>query len=218
MSTRYFQGPRQGVACKPVGARPLGRLASLTIAMTVVGALCIAAPAQATGPFPDSLERADRQRLDAFDATRKQAIQTAQTQGAPRDVAELKKVLAGKPMAVAPAEMAGEWRCRTLKLGGLLPLTIYSWFRCRITDDSAGLRLEKLTGSQRTAGTFYDVGGTRLGYAGASSVSGEPVRRYGPDTQHNDVGYLVPVARDRLRLELPLPPQESQFDILELRR
>jgi ribonucleoside-diphosphate reductase alpha chain len=108
MSTRYFQGPQQGVACKPVGARPLGRRASLTIAMTVVGALCIAAPVQATGPFPDSLERADRQRLDAFDATRKQAIQTAQTQGAPRDVAELKKVLAGKPMAVAPAEMAGE--------------------------------------------------------------------------------------------------------------
>jgi hypothetical protein len=29
--------------------------------------------------------------------------------------------------------------------------------------------------------------------------------------------YLIPVARDRMRLELPLPLQQSQLDNLELR-
>jgi hypothetical protein len=67
------------------------------------------------------------------------------------------------------ADMADEWQCRTLKLSGLLPSAINDWFRCRITDDSAGLRLEKVTGLQRTAGPFYDLGETRLGYVGATA-------------------------------------------------
>jgi hypothetical protein len=114
--------------------------------------------------------------------------------------------------------MAGEWRCRVLKLGGQTALAVYADFKCRITDDAEGLRLEKLTGSQRTAGTFYDIGGKRLGYAGAEAWAQERPLRYGMDLQRDQVGYLVPVSAERMRLEMPLPLRESQFDILELRR
>ena len=79
--------------------------------------------------------------------------------------------------------------------------------------------LEKLTGSQRTGGTFYDLADeTRLGYAGAGWVAGEAPMRYGTDPERNQVGYLVVLGPERMRLELPLPQFESKFDILELRR
>jgi hypothetical protein len=183
-----------------------------------VAAIMVAAPALAEGSFPNDLSPFDQRRLERFDAARAEAIAAARAGGKPADVAVLNGVLRGGAVTLAPAQMAGEWRCRTLKLGGNLPLTVYADFKCRITDDGAGLRLEKLTGSQRTAGTFYDTAGKRLGYAGAEAWGEEKPLRYGLDLQRDQVGYLVPVAPDRLRLELPLPMRESRFDILELRR
>ena len=95
----------------------------------------------------------------------------------------------------------------------------YWGVRLRIVDDAGGLRIEKLTGSQRLSGVLYDLGEeARLGYAGALNYAEEPWIPYGRDPDRDQVGYLIPVAPDRMRLELPLPAFESRFDILELRR
>jgi hypothetical protein len=175
--------------------------------------------AHATGRFPDELAIADQQRLRDYAELRTAAIREARDSGSPKDVAELDAVLAGSAVTLAPAAMAGEWRCRVIKLGGMLPLTIYRDFRCRISDDAAGLRLEKLTGSQRTSGIFYDLGEARMGFAGAEAWGiGDRLRKYGENPERDQVGYLVPISAKRMRLELPLPRQESRFDILELRR
>lgn len=180
--------------------------------------LALALPAAATGTFPNGLSEDDQTRLERFEEVRDSALAAAREKGEPVDVAELEKIVEGEAVELAPAGMAGQWRCRTIKLDGLLPLVVYRDFECRITDDAAGLRLEKLTGSQRTSGTFYDIGEARLGYAGAVAMGDEGPRRYGEDPGHDQVGYLVPVSPDRMRLELPLPHRESRFDILELRR
>jgi hypothetical protein len=174
--------------------------------------------ATATGVFPTDLSAADQERLAKFDETRTSAIEEARKGGDPADVMVLEKVLEGEATQIAPAAMAGEWRCRTLKLGGILPLIVYPDFKCRITDDAAGLRLQKLTGSQRTSGTFYDLGEARLGYAGAAHYGYEQPRNYGDDPDSDQVGYLIPISAERMRLEFPLPRYESHFDILELRR
>ncbi|QTI78792.1 DUF4893 domain-containing protein [Roseomonas marmotae] len=183
-----------------------------------LAAMLVAAPALADGRFPNDLTEFDQQRLERFDSARREAIAAARAGGTPADVAELAEVLKGQAVEMAPARMAGEWRCRALKLGGRPPLVIYRDFKCRITDDEEGLRLEKLTGSQRTSGIFYDIGGARLGYAGAEAWGEEKPLRYNMDLSRDQVGYLIPLAEDRMRLELPLPLYESRFDILELRR
>lgn len=199
---------------------PLNARKAVPVALAAMLAVATAAlPARADGTFPTSLATEDQQRLEAFETARAEAIAEARAGGSPEDVSVLDEVLSGRPTTMTPAEMAGIWRCRTIKLGGLLPLTIYRDFKCRITDDGAGLRLEKLSGSQRTGGTFYDLADeTRLGYAGAGWVAGEASMRYGTDPERNQVGYLVVLGPERMRLELPLPQFESKFDILDLRR
>jgi len=188
-------------------------LAGLALAVPL-----FAGPALADGEFPNSLAPADQARLEKFEQSRENAIAEARAGGSPEDVAELDEILAGDPQPIVPADVTGEWTCRTIKLGGLLPLTIYGEFRCRIFEDAAGLQIEKLTGSQRPYGIFYDTGETRLGFVGAVAWADEGRRLYGEDPQRDLVGYLVQVGPDRLRLELPEPRVESNFDILELTR
>lgn len=180
--------------------------------------MLVVGPALAEGSFPDDLSAFDQGRLERFDNARREAIAAARARGKPADIAVLNQVLKGNAVSLPAARMAGEWQCRTLKLGGTPPLTVYADFKCRITDDAEGLRLDKLTGSQRTSGIFYDIPGRRLGYAGAEAWANERPLRYGQDMQRDQVGYLVPLSPDRMRLELPLPMRESRFDILELRR
>jgi hypothetical protein len=190
-------------------------LRSLVLALA---GLWLATPALAEGSFPNDLSAFDQRRLERFSSIRQEAVAAARAGGKPDDVAVLNQVLKGQGASLPPVRLAGDWRCRVLKLGGNPALVVYADFKCRITDDAAGLRLDKLTGSQRTSGVFYDVGGKRLGYAGAEAWADEKPLRYGLDLQRDQVGYLVPISADRMRLELPLPLRESRFDILELRR
>ncbi|WP_419897645.1 DUF4893 domain-containing protein [Roseomonas sp. USHLN139] len=186
----------------------------------LVGLALAAAPALADGRFPQGLTPIDQARLAGFESARQAAIGVARSGGDPADVAVLEQVLDGEATAQPAAALAGDWRCRLIRLGGILPLTIYGDFRCRITDDAAGLRLQKLTGSQRLAGTLFDTGSARLGYAGAAVAGAGQPPRYGAEPGSNQVGYLVPLGPQRLRLEMPAaaPTRDSDFDILELRR
>jgi len=183
--------------------------------------LAWAAPVLADGTLDARITAADRQRLEAYDSVRGEAIGAARESGDKAAVATLDAILSGRPEAIRGAtDLAGLWRCRVAKLGGKPPLVVYGWFRCRITDDAAGLRLDKISGSQRTAGIFYDdADAERLTYLGAGYYAdeGKP-KAYGRDPDRDEVGYLVRVGRDRLRLEFPSPRLESQFDIMELER
>lgn len=172
--------------------------------------------------FLAQLTPADRERIGAYDRVRAAAIVDAQ-RGEAADKAVLTQVLAGDPTPIDHATLPGTWRCRTIKVGAkgdLLPLVVYADFRCRIVATAGGgLRFEKISGSQRTAGTLYPYDRDRLGYAGSAWYGYEKgPKPYGADPERDEVGLLVRVSRERLRLELPSPRYESQFDIIELRR
>jgi len=204
-------------------APPSARSVACKFVVAVVSALLCAAVggARATGPFPDMLSTADRDRLSRYEPIRRATLAFVQKHAEPEDLAVLQSVLQGSASDLAPADMAGEWLCRTIKLSRKrdLPLIIYPDFRCIITDDTAGLRLKRLTGSQRTAGTFYDVGETKLGYVGALALGDETrTPAYGENPERNHVGYLIAVSPERMRVEFPSPVFESDFDILELHR
>ena len=94
------------------------------------------------------------------------------------------------------------------KLGGMLPLVVYDWFRCSIGEDGIGYVLEKTSGSQRLSGHFVDDTETSLIFYGAGHYGDEEPRAYGDDAERNMVGRFVKVGDDRYRLELPLPQFE----------
>lgn len=161
----------------------------------------------------------DDLKLQKFDATYKEAIAEAKAGGSPADVKELEAVLAGPVLSIdGGPDPTGEWRCRTIKAGGTVPLTVYGWFKCRISDDGTGWVLEKTTGSQRTTGKFYTASDTRLTYLGASHVAGEEPRRYGQTPWQNQVAYAERRGDKRILLMFPAPNFESKLDILELQR
>jgi hypothetical protein len=149
----------------------------------------------------------------------------AETQAAsPRDQAAIHSIMDAQAGSGARG-IAGNWRCRSLKLGGMTPAMVYGWFHCRIWDQGGALRFEKVTGSQRMLATLTPQG-NGYSYRGASSAKGEPLHQNSgggasvgasrtPDDQE---GFLEILADGRARIEIPHPIQESDYDVIELRR
>ncbi len=184
-------------------------------------ALSVAAPASqvfATGEIESLITAADRARLEKYEETRTQAIDEAKWGGSAQDIATLEAVLAKTPVAFTDFDMTGEWRCRTIKAGGSLPLVVYGWFKCRVTDDGSGWMLEKTTGSQRTKGRFFTDSDTRLTYLGSFHVNDDPPKPYGSGPESDQAGYAFRTGEEEWRIEFPAPFYESKLDILEIRR
>lgn len=188
-------------------------------AILVLALLNLALGAKADGEIDKIMTAADKARLASFDAIRAEALAQAKKGGSAEDLATLDAVLAGNDLAFSEGfDLTGDWQCRTVKLGGNLPLTVYGWFKCRVSDDGSGWKLEKLTGSQRTAGAFYTDSDTRLTYLGTLYYSNEKPKKYGSDADRDQVAYAVRPDEKRVRLEFPSPKYESKLDIIELKR
>ncbi|MFA6157446.1 DUF4893 domain-containing protein [Mesorhizobium sp.] len=180
-------------------------------------AACSALPAFADGEIQKLITPADKARLDKYGETRKAALAEAKA-GNPADVRQLDALLAKPLVSFSEGDLTGNWRCRTIKAGGLSPLVIYGWFKCKVTDDGSGWRLEKTSGSQRTKGRFFDDGDKRAIYLGSGYVNADPAKPYGSGPQTDQVGYAFRNSAREWRIELPAPYYESKLDIMELKR
>ncbi|UYN98751.1 MAG: DUF4893 domain-containing protein [Devosia sp.] len=110
----------------------------------------------------------------------------------------------------------GAYRCRTIKMGGILPLTVYGFFACSVSE--GGTRIDKTTGSQRFSGTLYPLEGAVF-YRGALHYGNEGPMAYNADAERNQVGCIYRAPGDEItsyRLELPAPLFESVHDVIEL--
>ena len=175
------------------------------------------APVLADGVVHKLITPADKARLDKYDETQKAALAEARS-GDAAELAGLDALLAKPLLSLPDFDLGGEWRCRTTKVGGLSPLVVYGWFKCRVSDDGSGWKLEKTSGSQRTTGRFYDDGESRLIYLGSFHVAGEAAKPYGSGPESDQVGYAFRTGPAEWRIEFPAPQHESKLDILELRR
>ncbi|MGD9738739.1 MAG: DUF4893 domain-containing protein [Bauldia sp.] len=158
----------------------------------------------------------DADRLLNMAETRAGALQEAAVAADFAEVVEL----ADAPTAYSGLDdILGVWRCRTIKLGGLLPLTIYSYFACEIGRDANGYFIAKTTGSQRFTGRLYlgDMPG-ELVFVGAGHYTGEQPLAYDADPERNEVGVLRQLGPGWLVLELPKPIFESNHDLIEFVR
>ena len=175
--------------------------------------------ANADGALDKRLTPFDKERLANIDTTVASALAEARAGGTKEDIATLDAAVSGTPLPLAEGyDPNGTWKCRTIKAGGTLPLTVYPWFACRISEDGAGWQMEKLTGSQRTKGMFYTLSATRLAYLGAGYVTGEKPRVYGQDAKENQVAIVERRAKNKLVFLFPAPQYESKLDILVMER
>lgn len=133
------------------------------------------APAAAQ-PWPADLRREDQARLRRADEAWSLALRHAREAGHGGDLKALGRLVEPDAALPVPAPPPGAYRCRTIKLGApddLLPLVQYPWFRCRVEATGAGLRLVKLTGSQRVAGRMVEHGPTRWLFLGSEAWGAE---------------------------------------------
>ena len=177
---------------------------------------------QASDDWRDYAKPADVERLKQLDAAWETALASARKAGHEKYLAELDGLADPKTRALAnPHPAPGNYRCRTVKIGGLGVIS-YPWFRCRIELTPGGdLTYTKLTGSQRGEGKFYPSGESerRLVYLGGQAWGLDPTisaTDYGDDPQRDQIGVLERIGDQRWRLALPLPRVESELDIIEL--
>jgi hypothetical protein len=189
---------------------------NILLAAVLLG--CLNAPALADGEVDKLMTPADKVRLANYGEVRKAAVAEAKAGGAPADVMTLDAILAKPLVSFQGFDMTGNWQCRTVKLGGLSALLIYDWFKCRVTDDGSGWVLEKISGSQRTKGRFYDDNEKRLIYLGSFFIDGGTPNPYGSGLESDQVGYAFRSGPAEWRIELPSPYYESKLDILEFKR
>jgi hypothetical protein len=166
----------------------------------------------------------DSDRLANLEDSRQHAVAEAEHGNGSGDVRAIRETLSPPGHEVPARALYGNWRCRQIKLGGMTDYAVFSWFPCRITKANGGIRFEKL-GTQRMAGMLYPENGMWV-YLGAQSARGEPLHAYsgggasvgGAANIDDQVGVLVGIGNNRLRIDLPAPAVESDFDSIELVR
>jgi len=184
----------------------------------LLGQLAFAAPASATGEIVDIMTMHDQARLLNYTAAREEAVAQARRGGAPKDIESMEKALFAPRLSFDGFDLTGNWQCRTTKAGGISDLVVYSWFRCRVTDDGSGWFLQKLTGSQRTTGRFFTYSDSQLTYLGSGTVNDDRPLPYGSGVDSDEAGYAFRTGRNTWHIEFPSPRYESRLDILEFRR
>jgi hypothetical protein len=192
----------------------------------ILAALLLLTPASAG--WREDASASDVQRIGQLAESRAKGMMEAANAGA-SDFAAVSSIVEAGVLSAAPSRLVGTWRCRTMKLGGLTPAIVYSWFACRISQQGGRLVFEKIGGSQRTVGTLYPDGGGYV-YLGASyvhynGVVEKPPRYSGKgsslgagQTPDDQIGLLSFTRDGRARLEFPYPVQESVYDVIELKR
>ena len=205
----------------------LGALAraNAPLALTLTLAATLSFTNGAFAGWQEQASRADVARLAQLPQIRAAALEESRRGRGEGDAGVIGHVLNPEGRAIPERALAGTWRCRQLKLGGMESYMVYSaWFSCSIRPHNGGLVLQKMNGTQRFMGTLYPEAGAWV-YLGASSAKGEPLHAYSgafasvgasvtPDDQ---IGLLTGIGDNHLRLEIPAV-QESLLDVVEFKR
>jgi hypothetical protein len=116
---------------------------------------------------------------------------------------------------------AGDYRCRTIKLGSQRPrgqaFTAYEPRPCRVSAEGTRLHFAVLDGPQRPLGTFFPDTSRRMIFLGTLQLGDEALAyRYGRDRERDMIGLVERIGERRWRLVLPAPHFESLLDVIEL--
>ncbi|MRX51584.1 DUF4893 domain-containing protein [Paracoccus sp. S-4012] len=181
----------------------------------------------ATLPDGATMRGEDAERLAALPEAYGNALREALAGASADDIEGLVAALSGAPQPVPPEALAGDWRCRTIKVGGLTPMTAYDPFRCRVTAEGGRVLFEKLTGSQRVRGEVHEAE-EGLVLLGVGYIAGDTPPDYAALPEEIDAGASPQITADPGVIEMtgpdsgrilfPYPMLESVMDVLVLSR
>lgn len=206
----------------------------LTLAATVLGlAACAAAPSAAADPSvaAPAKDNAGTWRATATDQDKNRvrnwysswtaALADARAKGAGADIDREGALLQPSAALPNPHLPAGDYRCRTVKIGtqgrSTLAYVAYGWFQCRVASEQGLMSLTKLTGSQRPVGLIFPDSLNRQVFLGTLELGDETMpQSYGIDRMRDMAGLVERIGDNRWRLVLPAPAYESLLDVIEL--
>jgi uncharacterized protein DUF4893 len=180
-----------------------------------------AAAAPGVASWREAATGRDRERVRKWRTAWVRALERAQASGHAADIAGEGALLDPDAALKGAAPPPGDYRCRTIKLGGqgqsLLDYIAYPSFDCRISGGPQAMDFVKLTGSQRPVGRLFADSDRRLVFLGTLQLGDEQgVLRYGHDRDRDMIGLLERVGERRWRLAFPYPAFESTLDVVEL--
>ena len=163
----------------------------------------------------------DRRRLRQWRDAWTGAVAQAQGAGHAAAIAAEGALLDPDAALTGPLPPAGDYACRTIKIGSpsdLLPYIAYPPFRCRIGADGGRSSFTKLTGSQRPSGRLFADSERRMVFLGTMQLGDERrAYQYGLDRERNLIAALERIGENRWRLVFPYPHFESLLDVIEIR-
>ena len=181
---------------------------------------CLAAASAAAAQEPLApLKPADRTRIENLVTSRDNGLKLA-APGKPDELRAVTELLAAPSLPLEAAKLDGKWRCRSIQLGGIIPLTTNPFYECRIVRERGALFLEKITGGTRRKARLASLDERRLLLYGAYRAAGDPAQPYGTDDYRDEVGVLERIGPRRLRVELPEPRafNSARHEVVELVR
>ena len=175
----------------------------------------------ATGTWRATATTQDQARIRNWYKSWEAALADARARGNGADVDREGVLL--QPMAALPNPHlpAGEYKCRTVKVGAQghsgLGYVGYGWFRCRVAPEQGLSSLTKLSGSQRPVGLIFPDNLKRQIFLGTLELGDEKMAvNYGNDRMRDMAGVIERIGDNRWRLVLPAPAYESLLDVIEL--
>jgi hypothetical protein len=195
------------------------------LALSLAAALTLPAFAQSMDgtSWRDMATPFDHARIDSAPALFDALLPRVRAAGPDTDRAALDEALAAPPRPFAATDLVGDWRCRTIKLGGIGGgITAYGWFACRVDPEEGVLWFEKLSGSQRASGAIHDDTQDRMILLGAFHYHDEDPRSYsgpeGPDPDLRNMPGIVTMRGEGALILFPEPHFESEADLLHMVR
>ena len=165
--------------------------------------------------------QADKSRLVRWRASLIAAIASATKEGEGAAIAQEGALLQPDVGLEQPAIPAGNYTCRTIKIGrnGIhtKPFLVRTASSCTITDNGGRMRLATTNGSQRAKGDIFPGNERRQIFLGSMALGDETrAMDYGRDGARDMAGALERIGERRWRLLLPEPGFDSLMDVIEI--
>lgn len=182
-----------------------------------------APPAEAApaGSWRATATEQDKERIRNWYSSWTAALADARAKGFGASIDREGALLQPAAALPNPHLPAGEYRCRTIKVGAqgrsTLAYIAYGWFRCSVSAEQGLMSLTKPTGSQRPVGLVFPDNLKRQVFLGTLVLGDESLAvSYGSDRMRDMAGLVERIGDNRWRLVLPSPAYESLLDVIEL--
>jgi Domain of unknown function (DUF4893) len=196
----------------------------IALALLLFAMPTAAAPKEAvqpTGDWRKVATPADKSRLMRWRVTMVAALASADRDGEGEAITREGALLLPDAGLERPAIPAGNYECRSIKIGrkgsATKPVAVRPASPCTLSEKGARMRLMVLSGNQRARGDIFPGNERRQIFLGSIALGDETrAMDYGRDGARDMAGSLERIGDNRWRLLLPEPGFDAQMEVIEI--